>query len=136
MSPGVKQFVLLGTAWIALMMPIPLPPFGLWGPLIVIGLMVWAIQLWRRSLSGKVWLLLLLSLHPIGFAVASGFVAYAGGAPSLWIGGYAFPQMVQVDRETRAFFSGGGCLITGNEWIVEKPHNTVVATLCHVLGPP
>ena len=86
----------------------------------------------------KAWfaLFLLLSLNPLAVFFAGGVVAYFQGAPTIRFMGLPDIESFNIDRSTRCFSSGGGCVMHGNEWVFLTPHNLAVRTMAQIFGPP
>jgi len=99
-------------------------------PLLGFGL----IKSWRRH----AWLpaLLLLIANPLGVFFMGGLVDYAGGAPTLRSMGLPSREFFNIDRESRCFRRTGGCVVSGNEWVFEVPHNLGVQISVAMFGPP
>jgi hypothetical protein len=79
---------------------------------------------------------LLVALNPLSFSVMTGIVGYVGGAPTLHFRGLPEIESFNVDRATRCFRSGGGCIPMGNEWATQGMHNLGVVMMATVFGPP
>ena len=81
-------------------------------------------------------LFLILALNPVSGHFFGGLFDYARGAPKLKFVGLPVFESFNIDRESRAFRSGGGCLIQGNEWISIPAHNTAIRLAAKCFGPP
>ncbi len=90
------------------------------------------------TVARKAWLAFgcLLALNPLGFHFAGGVVDYFRGAPSLWFTGLPRIESFNLDRTSRCFRAGGGCLVFGNEWVSLCPHNAALRLTALVFGPP
>ena len=86
----------------------------------------------------KEWLALLLLLitNPLSVYFMHGVAEYAEGAPSLRFYGLPSIASYNIDRQSRAFRSGGGCIVYGNEWVFLSPHNAAVRLMAKCFGPP
>lgn len=89
------------------------------------------------TVKRRAWLPLtiLLLANPLSVAFIEGVVSYARGAPGFLSVGLPVIESFNVDRSTRCFRSGGGCLVSGNEWVFMFPHNSAVRLMSRVFGP-
>jgi hypothetical protein len=75
-------------------------------------------------------------LNPLSVFFAGGMVSYLRGTPTLDFMGLPGIESFNVDRTTRCFRNGGGCLMDGDEWVFLTPHNTSIKLMASVFGPP
>ena len=102
--------------------------------LIVPALIVATVWMVRR----RAWfaLTLLLASNPLGGFFAGGVLDYARGTPTLHFVGLPGIESYNLDRSSRGFPRGGGCLVSGNELVFSLPHNSAVRMMAKVFGPP
>jgi hypothetical protein len=112
-------------------------PLAIAGPLsyAIFPLLLWALN---RSLKerNRVLTAILLLTNPLSLIAMKAAADYARGAPSLRSMGLPDAEFSNIDRKTRCFRTTGGCLVNGDEWVVEAPHNLTLHLLCSILGPP
>lgn len=104
------------------------------GPLFLIlvplALVASAILIIRRKWR---WLVASLLFSPMALAASVGAFGYFTGTAKLWgMGLMRYPTNVQP--ATRMQWSSGGCMVTGNEWMTQLPHNLTVMSLFHCFG--
>jgi hypothetical protein len=81
-------------------------------------------------------LCLLLGLSPVGVVFVEGVWSYLAGAPALRFVGLPRLESFNLDRSSRCFKSGGGCVLSGNEWAFIFPYNAALRLMSLVCGPP
>ncbi|HEY4330405.1 MAG TPA: hypothetical protein VGN88_11770 [Phycisphaerae bacterium] len=113
--------------------------FGWWGsallgPLFLI-LLPTAITATILLILRKKWrpLVASLLLSPIAVSAARGALEYTTGTAHIeGMGLIRYP--VNVDPVTGMQYSSGGCMVSGNEWITQAPHNLTVLALFQLFG--
>jgi len=79
----------------------------------------------------------LVALNPLTVLFVGGIVSYIGGAPCFRTAGYLDIEAFNLDPSSRCFWSGGGgCLLSGNEWVYITPHNLALRLMSRTFGPP
>lgn len=81
-------------------------------------------------------MLIVLLANPLSFFFLRGIADYAGGRPSLLEMGLPEAEDANIDPKTRCLRSSGGCLVSGNDWVVIKPHNAALRMMTFLLGAP
>jgi hypothetical protein len=119
--------LLIATWWIVL------TPFP-WIGLLAFPLIAWSVVLavrWRSRL-----LLLPLVLNPIAISFGLGLREWFLKHPEFEGMGLPGNEFFNLDLASRCYRSTGGCVLHGNEWMTQDPHNAALNTMVKVLGPP
>jgi len=124
---GFSGFILIGFCWATAFLG---PLSQLIIPALIIGL---AISIRRKS-----WLILVLLviLNPLCIYFADGVLDYFRGAPEINFVGLPRLESYNLDRTSRCFKNGGGCLVMGHEWVFLTPHNKAVRLMSSLFGAP
>ncbi|MEO5713269.1 MAG: hypothetical protein ABIT37_07250 [Luteolibacter sp.] len=112
-------------------------PLAIAGPLsyAMIPLLFWALH--RAVIERNLILCAILLLaNPLSLFALRAVKDYAGGAPRLQFMGLPNMEFWNIDKKTRCFKTTGGCLVGGDEWVVETPNNLTLSVLCSTFGPP
>lgn len=100
-------------------------------PLVLVGGIAW---LGRRRHWASVGVVLLLS--PLSFSFAYGVSDYWRDDASMRTVGLQNSGSTFIDSDTRLPIATHGCLVSGNEWVLDVPHDTALRLLTMVAGPP
>jgi len=79
---------------------------------------------------------ILLIANPFCLGLVIGVSSYLKGQPYLLGMGLPGTEHANIDPATRCFRATGGCVIRGNEWVFQLPHNFAVRTMAMTMGPP
>lgn len=100
-------------------------------PFVLVGGIAW---LSRRRHCASVAVVLLLS--PLSFSFAYGVSDYWRDGASMLTVGLQNSGSTFIDSYTRLPIATHGCLVSGNEWVLDVPHDTALRLLTMVAGPP
>jgi len=109
---------------------IPLPGIGLLVILLIATSVVLAIR-WRSALP-----LTLLLLNPASISFGLGLREWFSEKPRLSYMGLPDSEFFNLDPTTRCYRSTGGCMVSGNEWLTQSPHNAALGAMVDLFGPP
>lgn len=124
MRPWTAITILIVASWIT----------ALLGPLsflllFLLGYGIYAYHQHWKALS------LLVLLNPLTVFFIIGIADYCSGTPELHFMGLPNIETYNLDRSSRCFHRGGGCLVSDDEWVQIIPHNTALRLLSLVFGP-
>lgn len=105
-----------------------------WSQLLILAIAVGIIITIYRKAWGA--LTIVLCLNPLSVFFLSGILGYMQGAPVLWFVGLPRIESFNLDQSTRCFRDGGGCFISGNQWVSLGSHNEAVRLMCCLFGWP
>ena len=80
--------------------------------------------------------LLCTLLSPLTFYFIGGIAQYSSGTPTLRAMGLPGHEFWNLHPELRVFSDTGGCLVSGNEWVRDDPHDSAVLLMIRLFGPP
>jgi len=79
---------------------------------------------------------MLILASPLALNFGFGAVDWFGNRPSFYGRGLPGLDASNLDSNTRCYFSSGGCVIVGGEWVLDIPHNLGLRLMTTVLGRP
>src|SRR5437773_1384893 len=113
----LKRLALPGGLLVLLWAGVTLPNLGLLALASIVGVAVLAIH-WRSLAPLSV-----LLLTPLSGKFVHGGAEWFQDRPSFRSKGYPGNEFFNLDPENRCYQSTDGCVVRGNEWTYETPHN-------------
>jgi hypothetical protein len=77
-----------------------------------------------------------LLVSPLGIAFLIGASRWFSERPGLVGSGLPSAAAFNLDRDTRLWHNIGGCVVSGNEWVFEMPHNAGLRLMRLIAGAP
>src|SRR5580698_4744804 len=127
-----KQMAIAGVFVIAMWIPLvfPLPEISL----LVIPLILASIFLaitWRSYVF-----MMPLILNPLILGFGIGIHEWFKDEPRFSSMGLPGNEFFNLDPETRCYRSTGGCIVSGNEWMIQSPQNAGLYLMIKLCGGP
>ena len=79
---------------------------------------------------------IVLLASPLGVAFLMGASKWFSERPGFVGSGLPSAAAFNLDRDTRLWHNIGGCVVSGNEWVFEMPHNTGLRLMTLLAGAP
>jgi hypothetical protein len=80
--------------------------------------------------------LAVLFVNPLAVAFVIGAVEWSRPRPAFVGPGLPSPSASNLDRDSRIWWNIGGCIVYGNEWVYDAPHNFGLRSAAKLFGPP
>jgi hypothetical protein len=128
-----RRLVIVGVLLIAIWAPLTSP--------FLEGASFLAIPIWLASLILAVrwrryWPLLPIILNPLVLGFGVGVHEWFRDRPTLSYMGLPGTEFFNLDPATRCYRSTGGCIVSGDEWMTQFPHNAGLRFMTTLFGAP
>jgi hypothetical protein len=128
----LRRLTIVGVLLIAIWAPLtlPFPGASLLAIPVLLASLILAVR-WRRY-----WPLMLIILNPLVLGFGVGVHEWFRDRPTLSYMGLPGAEFFNLDPATRCFRSTGGCIVSGDEWMTQSPHNAGLRLMTTLFGPP
>ena len=79
---------------------------------------------------------ILLLVNPLTMNFGLGAADWFSNRPSMYGRGLPSSDAGNLDPDLRCYYSSGGCVIVGGEWVFDTPHNSGLRLMTALLGKP